>query len=218
MAFPMTTPTPPTAIPGSFPGVSVMTSGAAPTATPAVGGWGENLALGLGVGALGMSALGRTSTGVAPSAKIPLTAAGKKLETSLYKSIKTELFPENLASRFIGQAKKIEQARRRVSGRLFQGATATGPDRAISGDVARAFLTETRERYKGAQEGPRQLSEAKRKFALNRLTKLQNFINLQTQTPVLRAEADLINQELAQMRGAQRGAAYCSASCYELCL
>jgi hypothetical protein len=90
---------------------------------------------------------------------------------------------------------------------MIQGATAPGPDRAVSGNVARAFLTQTQAGLKGAQEGPRQVGEAKRTYALNRLTKLQNFMNLQMQTPVLRAEADLINQELAQYRGAQRGAA-----------
>lgn len=185
------------------------------------GGFGQNLALGLGIGAMGMSAFGGTSTGGAPSAKIELTAEGKKLETGLYESIKSELFPENLASRFIGQAKKAVQVQQRASKRMIQGATggftggggggfggggASG-DWQISGNVARAFLTQTQAGLKGVQEGPRQVGEAKRTFALNRMAKLQNFMNLQEQVPVLRAEAELINQELAQYRGAQRGAA-----------
>ncbi len=35
------------------------------------------------------------------------------LEKGLFESIKTDLFPENLASRFIGDAKKLAGARRR---------------------------------------------------------------------------------------------------------
>ncbi len=171
------------------------------------GAIGQNPALAMGIGALGMSAFGGTSTGGAPSSKIELTEEGKKLETGLYESIKGDLFPENLASRFIGQAKKVVQAQQRVSSRMIQGATAGGQDGAVSGNVARAFLTQTQAGLKGVQEGPRQVGEAKRTFALNRMAKLQNFMNLQMQTPVLRAEAELINQELAQYRGAQRGAA-----------
>ena len=90
------------------------------------GGWMEqNPALAMGIGSMIPAALGRTSTGTAPTAKVELTEKGKQLETSLYKSLKeNKLFPENLASRFIGQAKKIEQARGRASGRMFQGAAA----------------------------------------------------------------------------------------------
>lgn len=171
-----------------------------------VGSWlGQNPALTMGVGAMLPTALGRTSTGTAPTAKIELTPRGKQLETSLYKSLKeNKLFPENLATRFIGQAKKIEQLRSRASRRLFSRAAS---EDVVSGGVAKAMLTEGASRMRGAQEGYRKAGEARRGFTLNRLSQLQNFMNLQTQTPVLQAEADLINRELAQARGATQGAA-----------
>lgn len=172
------------------------------------GGWLEqNPALAIGAGALGMQAFGKTSTGVAPSAKIELTKRGKELETSLYKSIKSELFPENLASRFIGDAKKIEQSRRRISERGFAGAGYRGPDTAVGGNVARGFLSETATRLGAAGAGARKAGESRRTFALNRLAKLQNFMNIQMQTPVLRAEADIFGREQEQYEAAQRGSA-----------
>ena len=173
-----------------------------------VGGWlGENPALAIGAGALGMQAFGGTSTGTAPSGKIRLTKKGKELETSLYKSIKSELFPENLASRFIGDAKKIEQSKRRIAEKRFAGAGFRGRDSVVSGNVARGFLSETAARLGGAGAGVRKAGESRRTFDLNRLAKLQNFMNLQMQTPVLRAEADIFGKEQTQYEAAQRGSA-----------
>jgi len=173
-----------------------------------IGGWLEdNPALAIGAGALGMQAFGGTSTGAAPSGKITLTKKGKELETSLYKSIKSELFPENLASRFIGDAKKIEQSRRRMSEKGFAGAGFRGPRSVVSGNVARGYLSETAARLGGAGAGVRKAGESRRTFALNRLAKLQNFMNLQMQTPVLRAEADIFGKEQEQYEAAQRGSA-----------
>lgn len=172
-----------------------------------IGGWmQQNQALTSGLGALGATAFGGASTGTAPTARVKLTKSGKKLETALYESIKG-LFPENLASRFVGAAKKMEQQRQKLSQGVFKGATARDPGRAMSGGVAKAFLGETRARLGGAAEGPRQAGEARRGFALNQMGQMQNFMNIQMQTPVLRAQASLINQQMAQQRGAQRGAA-----------
>jgi hypothetical protein len=155
------------------------------------------------------TAMGRTSTGSAPTAKVELTERGKELETSLYKSLKeNRLFPENLASRFVGAAKKIEMARSKVSRRMFAGVGAGADrDRVVPGGVVKALVTEGASALRGATEGPRRAGEARRGFALNRLSQLQNFMNLQTQTPVLQAEADLINQELSIARGATQGQA-----------
>lgn len=170
------------------------------------GGWiKQNPALAMGIGAMLPTALGRTSTGTAPTAKIELTARGKQLETELYKSLKeNKLFPENLAARFIGQAKKIEQLRSRTSRRLFSRAAAGD---VVSGGVAKAMVAEGASGIRGAQEGVRQVGEARRGFTLSRLSQLQNFINQQLQTPVMQAEADLISQELSQQRGAVQGRA-----------
>lgn len=167
----------------------------------------QNPALSLGIGALGMSALGAGPVGTVPAAEIKLTGKGKELETKLYESIKTQMFPENLASKYLGQAKRMLEEGQRISRKMLTAGTVSGPDKVISGNVARAFLTETQEGLKGVQEGPRQAGQMRRQFSLNRLGKLQNFINLQLQTPVMRAESELISRELGQYRGAQRGAA-----------
>jgi hypothetical protein len=192
---------------GSTAALSSMTAAAAGGGLLAsIGGWmGANPGLTLGIGAAAGQALGGgVSTGGAPSAKVELTAKGKALETSLYESLKkNKLFPENLASRFIGQARKIEQLRSRASSRMFQGVTTN--DNVVSGGVAKAMVAEGASAIRGAQEGPRQAGEARRRFTLNRMSQLQNFINSQLQTPVLQAQSDLINQELAQARGATQG-------------
>ena len=180
----------------------------APGALSQAGGWlSRNPALAIGAGALGMQAFGGTSTGTAPSGKIELTEKGKQLETSLYESIKSNLFPENLASRFIGDARKFEQSRRRASERSFAGAGYRGPENVVSGNVARGMLSETATRLGGAGAGERKAGEARRTFELNRFADMQNFMNLQTQTPVLRAQADIFGKEQAQYEAAQRGSA-----------
>ena len=74
-------------------------------------------------GSLGSAAFGGgTSSGFAPTAKINLSPQAKKLEKGLFESIKNDLFPENLAARYIGQAKETEQKRRKVSDKLFKRA------------------------------------------------------------------------------------------------
>ena len=152
-------------------------------------------------GALGSG--GGSSTGFAPSAKITLTPAGKELEKGLFESIKGDLFPENLASKYIGKAKRTEGKRRRTSEQVFN--RAAGKE-VTTGGVGSALIEEFSSRQRGGTEGIRQGGEARTNFAKNRLTDLQNFMNLQTQTPVLRAQADLVSSEQEQLRGAQQGA------------
>ncbi len=156
-----------------------------------------------GAGVFGALGAGGSSTGFAPTTKITLTPAGKKLEKGLFESIKGDLFPENLASRYIGKAKRTEGKRRRASERVFNKAAGS---EVTTGGVGSAIIEEQASRLRGGTEGIRQGGEARTNFAKNRLTDLQNFMNLQTQTPVLRAQADLISSEQEQLRGAQQGA------------
>jgi len=200
---------------GSVMGMSNYGAGALqtiPTSQPSflsgVGNWfAQNPALAMGIGAMGMMA---GSTGPsAPSAKIKLTKKGEELETRLYKSIKGAGYPDNLIdpklrARLIGETKRTEQERQRISGRMITAGTAGG---AVSGNVARAFLTETQSRLKGAQEGPLRVGEAKRGAALGYFSNLLKFMGEQLQTPVRTTEADLTNKLLAQQRAAGQGAA-----------
>lgn len=154
---------------------------------------------------LGSTAFGgETSSGFAPTAKIELTPEAKALEKQLFESIKNDLFPENLAARYIGQAKETEQKRRRVSDKLF---SRTIGDDVRSGGTAQAIIAEMSSRLRGGRQGVRRVGEARRGFAENRITNMQNFINLQRQTPLLRAQAALIDQEQEQLSGARQGAA-----------
>lgn len=190
----------------------VLTGGAAFAALPAGaalsvpgGQIGAMVAGGAAGGFLGGSGGGGPE--FEPITQPKLTPEGEKLEKELFKSIKTELFPENLAARFIGDAKKIEQARRRTFERRFAGAGFRGPENIVTGKVARGFLGETAARLRGTQPGVRRAGEARRDFAVSRLSKLQSFINLQSGTPLLRARAGLIKGEQEQAESARMGAA-----------
>lgn len=141
-----------------------------------------------------------------PQTQPLLTPAGKKLEKTLFETIKSDLFPENLASRFIGNAKKLAGARRRQFQKVSAGAGFTSPENIVSGDIGRGFLKETATRLGEAGVGARAAGGAKRGFAIKRLGSLQNFINLQSGTPILRAQAGLIKGEQKQAEGAQKGA------------
>jgi hypothetical protein len=163
-------------------------------------------AAGAGAGGLlgGLFGSGDKDRDFTPSAKIEMTPGGKRLETSLYESLKTDLFPENLASKFIGDAKKMLQARKKIATRGI--VSPTGPEDVVSGDIAKSILAETSTRFAGAPTGPRKVGQAKRAFSIERLGKLQKFINLQAQAPILQAQADLISKEIEQSRGARKGA------------
>ena len=186
---------------------------AAGAAAPAVAGGAAvagGMSLGTGAMLLGAgtglySALGGGSSGgFSPASSISMTPRGKELESSLYKSLKTDLFPENLASKFLGDAKKMAQARKRISSSAL--ASTTGPESAVSGNVARGLLAETSARFGDASAGERKVGQEKRAFSLERLNKLQNFINLQSGSTVMQAQADLIRDEQQQLSGARTGA------------
>jgi hypothetical protein len=146
-----------------------------------------------------------------PKTQPLLTPAGKKLEKGLFESIKTDLFPENLASRFIGDAKKLAGAQRRQTERATAGAGFRSPENVVTGAGARGILAQSAQRLGTAGTGFRAAGQAKRQFAINRLGNLQNFINLQSSTPLLRAQAGLIKGEQKQAAGAQKGALLGSA-------
>ena len=135
-----------------------------------------------------------------------LTPEGKKLEKTLFETIKTDLFPENLASRFIGDAKKLVGARRRQVRGISAGVGFRGPESIVTGEAGRGLLGETATKLGEAGVGARRAGTAKREFAINRLGNLQRFINLQSGTPILRAQAGLIKGEQKQAAGAQEGA------------
>lgn len=176
----------------------------------AISGAGTGFLVGGPYGAIAGGAIGGFLGGSKKKGKIYIptfSPEGKKVKKELHKSILGTLFPENLASRFIGDAKRIEQARRRVSERRFAGAGFRGRENVVGGNIARGFLSETATRLKGTQPGIRRAGEARREFNLSRLGNLQNIINLETFKPLALAQAGLYKKELGQQAGARTGAA-----------
>ena len=162
------------------------------------------------VGAIAGAAIGGLFGGGKKKQKVYVPAfspEGKKVKGELQKSVMGTLFPENLAARFIGDARKIEQARRKTTEHGFAGAGFRGPETVVTGSAARGFLGETSTRLRGAPAGTRQAGEAKRGFELSRLGNLQNLINLETDKPLALAQAGLYKKELGQAEGARTGAA-----------
>ena len=149
------------------------------------------------------SALGFLGNDFDLATEIKLTPGGEKLETSLYESIRDDLFPENLASRYIGQAKRAEGKRRRASERGFN--KAAGSD-VMVGNIGQALISEFLSRTRGGLGGIREGGRARGTFARGRLGNLRNFINLQSQTPILNAQSQLLSGELKQAEGARQGA------------
>jgi len=139
-----------------------------------------------------------------PSAQITMTPAGQSLETSLYKSIKTDMFPKNLASKYLGSAKKILRTRQKASQRTF--ATSRSDESVGSGQTVRGLLAGTGASIADASAGYEQVHEMKRGHALNQMNLKQNFMNLQSNQPILQGQQSLFKQEDAQRRGADLGA------------
>jgi len=191
----------------AFPGVTagIKAAGAGASAsTGLVGALGGPVGIALMAGSF-LGGFGKKKKG---KIYIPTySPEGKKVFKGLHESVLKGLFPENLASRFIGDAKKIEQSRRRMTERAFAGAGYRGRENVVSGNVARGFLGETSARFKGVQTGLRRAGLARRDFALSRLGKLQNIINLEANKPIALAQAGMMKSEMEQAEGAGKGAA-----------
>lgn len=172
---------------------------------------------GVGLGTLGLGAAtglgllgafsGSSSGGVGPSAKIELTPGGKELEKSLFESIKADVLPKNMAADIIGKAFKSFGTQQRA---VRQGASAIagrGATEGVSGRAITAVTGDIAEQAGIRAGGQAELFEAEQGQARGHLANLQNFMNLQNQTPVLRAQAQFASQEQQQLQGARRGAA-----------
>lgn len=139
---------------------------------------------------------------------IPMSGRAKGLEQKLYESLSPEkdVFPENLASRFRGDAIKILQARKRATEGAFSKATVKGSDNVVSGDVVKGILSESAERLNLAGAGEAKVGQARRLHSMNRLKNMQNFINLQSNIPLLSAQQQLLKGDIKQYQSAEEGA------------
>lgn len=181
--------------------------GGATTAAAATGGGlGLGTALGAGLGLLGAFS-GSSSGGFAPSSKIELTPAGKELETSLYESIKADVMPKNMASDIISRAYKSLGTRQREVRKGVSTIAGRGATEGVSGKAVTAVTGDVADQAGIRAGGGAELFEAERESERRHFSNLQNFMNLQRQTPILRAQADLYGEEQEQREGARRGGA-----------
>lgn len=140
-------------------------------------------------------------TGV--STVVKLSPEGEALKKQLFDVIRTQKFPDKLASQLIGNALRIEGQKRRTREKAL---TATGP----SPDVIRSNIGQVIGTGIGgiaeAGAGERAVFEARRGFERERFGNLQDIINIERQVPVFTQQAQFINEALEQQREAERGA------------
>lgn len=160
---------------------------------------------------MGMSALqafgGGGATGAAPQFAIPLSPEGKKLQKTLFEKTKeqyqTGLMPENLASIYIGKVKR-QEAKEHKMARGFLTSMAGG---VRTGTDVKALLTEGGRRMGGLTAPTQWRMGAKEEEFRNALAMLQNIRNIEKQTPLLRAQAQMYKTLTSQGQRAAQGQA-----------
>ncbi len=147
--------------------------------------------MGAGMGMSAMQAFGGGATGYAPQFAIPLSPEGKKLQKTLFEKTKeqykTGLMPANLASIYMGRVKRQEAKEHRMARGFLTsmtGGVRTGTD-------VKALLTEGGRRMTGLTAPTQWRMGAKEEEFRNALTMLQNIRNIEKQTPLLRAQAQM---------------------------
>lgn len=163
---------------------------------------------GLGMGLGAAQAFGGSSSGYAPMFKVPLSPEGKRLKTSLYEKTKqqweTGLLPENLASIYMGRVKREEEKTHRVA-RGFLTSMAGGRTR--GGTQVKALLTEGERRMQGVTS-PAQWKAGQREEEIrNAMKMMENIRNIEMQTPLLQAQAQMYKQLQSQGQRAAQGQA-----------
>lgn len=163
----------------------------------------------LTIGAMGGSALSGLFGGKkTKKVYVPVySTEGKGLFSALHASVMEKNFPKNLASRYIGDALKIERQRRKAFEKSLSKAAVTSPGRVVTGNVTRGLLGETATRLRNAPAGYRAAGQAEKSYEINRLSNMQNIINLESNKPLALATASLLKKETEQAESAQRGAA-----------
>jgi len=161
--------------------------------------------LGAGLGQAAATLWG--DSGSAPQQRVNLSAGGKKLEANIFNAIQNNGIPFNLASRYIGQAKKIAQTRNRANRNVLSKYAAGNVSGVTSGRGLTALLASSSQRLAGAGAGETALYNARRGQYANTQGNLLSFRNQQLQTPILAAQNQAASREYDQLIGARKGAA-----------
>ena len=173
------------------------------------GGFSQMAPAMLGMGMNAIQAMGGSSGGgFAPQFEVPLSPEGEKLKTSLYEKTKKQweegLLPENLASIYMGKVKREEAKTRRASRGML---TSMAGGRTRGGMGIMATLTESERMMQGAT-GPAEWKVGQREEELrNAMAMMQNIRNIEMQTPLLRAQAQMYKDIMSQGRRATQGQA-----------
>ena len=196
-----------------FPGVNAAGTGAssgalANTNMPATdsGGGYMNMLPMLAAGAGGLiSTFGSQPS--APQRKIGLGASGQQLEKQTFNAISSGGIPLNLASRYIGQARKIAQSRRQQGEKTLLASASGNLGGATSGRSLGLLQSINQQRLSDSTTGRQQLGQAQVTQGLSNLQNLNAFASQQLQVPVNIAQNRATSQQYEQMLSARRGAA-----------
>lgn len=163
--------------------------------------------MGMGMGLM-QAFSGGAATGYAPTTLINMTAAGKKLEKTLFETAKKQyeggLLPPNLASIYIGGIKREEGKRAKATRGMLAGAATR--DVGTGRDIE-AILGESGARMEGLTAPARWRAEMSEEEFRNALKNLSNIMAIEKQAPILQAQSQLAKSGFRQMQRATQGAA-----------
>jgi len=189
------------AAPGGLTGVAGMFSNAGNIASMA----------GVGMNMLG----GGSATGSAPSANIPLTKTAKEGEKNYFEAAKKDyinakdgILPPNMASIVIGRLRQQAGSTERDMAKVVNSA-GFGDTRGSGG--AAAGLVAAGSKAEGELSPTAWVADTRRKMFINSLNSLNNVYNIESQAPILKANALLAQTGFEQYQDAQQGEAIGSA-------
>jgi len=165
---------------------------------------------------VGMNMLGGGSaTGSAPSANIPLTKTAKEGEKNYFEAAKKDyinakdgILPPNMASIVIGRLRQQAGSTERDMAKVVNSA-GFGDTRGSGG--AAAGLVAAGSKAEGELSPTAWVADTRRKMFINSLNSLNNVYNIESQAPILKANALLAQTGFEQYQDAQQGEAIGSA-------
>jgi hypothetical protein len=157
---------------------------------------------------------GGTSTGGALSTAVPLTQRAQKLEKAVWEKTKEDWemasagqIPANMAAPYIHRMKAEEEQRYKESEKILTGAAAKRGERTSGGNLVGAAIIEGGQRMEGLTAPSQWRAETRKERFVNSVNQLANMMNIESQAPVLHAQAMAARSGYAQYRSAQQGRA-----------
>ncbi|MCE5185018.1 MAG: hypothetical protein LLF76_02710 [Planctomycetaceae bacterium] len=193
-----------------------MSFAAVGTSLAAVGG-GSAAAGAMNVAGLGMGAyslFSGSSSGSAPSSVINLTARGKKLEKATYKAAdkrwadaEAGKLDDNLVSPIIANIRRQGQAAsRQAENALSAGAAMPNTGETLaSGNLAGQAVQGALQKTSSGYAPTAKKHELQRENKMNAMNLGQNIMNIETQTPMLRAQSMFTKGLMEQANSQQMG-------------